>query len=332
MTGEALGKLSDDALLSCSQLPAIAGRSPYATPNDVLIRASQVRQARANNLPDPPRESAGEAAAWGNKLEKTILQEAADRLGLDVQLAVTEAVRHAELPLQGSLDGILWGDGRVVEHDPTAGIYVVGADRIALQGPGVLEAKATRVRPLDEPADYRGPIQVQGLMMCCGYTWGAIATLYQGSELRIYLVGPDFATQEKIRQDCLDFEERLGVWARDGVMDYYPVFSPNDAQQTFARAEDDLPAVELDSELSQLALDLLAARAAIKQMQDLAKACQTRIMDAMGLHTQAIARDEAGEVVATVSWGMQAARKGYTVAAKPPARAASLKVEEVSNE
>jgi hypothetical protein len=185
--------------------------------------------------------------------------------------------------------------------------------------------------PLDEAADYRGPLQCQGLMMCTGYIWSAIATLYRGTELRIYIAAADAAVQEKIKADVFDFEERLGVWERDGVMDWYPAMTPNDAQKTYSKVEDDLPPVMLDDEGSGLVLDLLAAKAAVKQAQALAKACQTRIMDAMGLHSQAIARDEDGNTIATVTWGMSNARKAYSVTAKPPQRAASIKVEEVNH-
>lgn len=61
-----------------------------------------------------------------------------------------------DLPLQGSMDGILEGDGRVIEHDPAAGIYVLNGSSVTLDGPGVAEAKLTRVSHLDTPAAYRG--------------------------------------------------------------------------------------------------------------------------------------------------------------------------------
>lgn len=331
MSALARGKLSDDAVMSCSQLPALMGRSGFQTPNDVLDRAAKVRAARAAGEPDPPRSnSAGEAADWGNRSENMILAEAAARLDLPVQIDVLEAVTHYELKLQGSLDGILQGDGRTIEHDPAAGIYVAGGS-VALTGPGVLEAKLTSVMPLDEPADYRGPLQVQGLMMCTGYTWSAIATLYRGTELRIYIAAADAAVQEKIKADIFDFEERLGVWERDGVMDWYPALTPNDAQKTYSKVEDDLPPVMLDDEDSGLVEDFIAAKAAAKQANALAKLCQTRIMDAMGLHSSAIARDADGNTVATVTWGMSNARKAYSVPAKLPQRAASIKVEEVTD-
>ena len=41
-------------------------------------------------------------------------------------------------------------------------------NKITLNGVGILEAKNTSVRPEDVPAPSRGPIQVQGLMMCSG--------------------------------------------------------------------------------------------------------------------------------------------------------------------
>jgi len=324
-----IGKLSDDAVMSCSRLPAIMGVSGFSTPNDELRKSIASLDARAKNLPEPKRAAAGEAADWGNKMENEILRATAERLQCSIDYQITERVQHDELPLQGSLDGILEGDGRIIEHDPSAGIYVVGADSIALDGPGIAEAKLTGVMPLDEPAPYRGPWQCQGLIMCTGYKWSAIGTLYRGTELRIYLMAADPVMQSKIRADVLDFAERLAVFERDGVADWYPAMTPNDAQETFRVVEDDLPAVELDQEESDLVMDLIAARQAKSAAQKLINAAQTQIMDRMGLHPTAMAKDENGEVFAEVSWGMSAARKAYSVEAKPPKRAGTLKIKEL---
>jgi len=159
------------------------GVSSFSTPNAGLKKSIAALDARAGGLSNPEREPIGEAADWGNRLENDILREIAERLQCDIVDQITERLQHEELPLQGSLDGILAGDGRVIEHDPRTGIYAVGGDSITLDGPGVAEVKLTEVMLLDEPAAYRGPWQVQGLMMCTGYRWAAIGTLYRGTDL-----------------------------------------------------------------------------------------------------------------------------------------------------
>tara|TARA_R110000765_G_scaffold343574_1_gene433623 strand:- start:344 stop:1345 length:1002 start_codon:yes stop_codon:yes gene_type:complete len=326
---EFIGKLSDDAVMSCSRLPALMGVSGFSSPNDEVRKSIAALDARAKGLPDPERDTAGEAAEWGNRLENEILRTTAQRLKLDIDYQITERVQHNELRLQGSLDGIIAGDGRVIDHDPSAGIYVVGADSITLDGPGIAEAKLTGVMPLDEPAAYRGPLQCQGLMMCTGYKWAAIGTLYRGTELRIYLMGADPVMQSKIRGDVLDFSERLADYQKNGVVDWYPALSSNDAQSTFRVVEDDLPPINLDADASDLVMDLIAARQAQAAARKLIEAAQTQIMDRMALHPTAFAKNEDGEVFAEVTWGMSRARKEYSVSAKPAKRAGTLKIREL---
>jgi len=64
---EFIGKLSDDAVMSCSRLPALLGVSGFSTPNDELRKSIAALDARAKGLPDPERSAAGEAADWGNR-------------------------------------------------------------------------------------------------------------------------------------------------------------------------------------------------------------------------------------------------------------------------
>jgi hypothetical protein len=326
-----IGKLSDDAVMSCSRLPAIMGVSGFSTPNDELRTSIDALDARRNGKASAPRSSPSEAADWGNYMENEILRQTAERLDLTVNSQITERVQHEDLPLQGSLDGVLEGDGFVRRHNPVemrGGIYVVGADSITLDGPGIAEAKLTGVMPLDEPAPYRGPWQVQGLMMCTGYKWAAIGTLYRGTELRVYLMAPDPVMQEKIRGDVLDFADRLAVYQKEGVVDWYPALTPNDAQETFRVVEDDLPPIDFNQEESDLVMDLIAAKEARSAAQAMIDAAQTRLMDRMALHPTAFAKNYNGEIFAEITWGMSAARKEYTVPAKPAKRAGTLRIKE----
>ncbi len=328
---EVIGKLSDDHVMSCSRLPALFGMSPWSSPNDELQKSMKAWDAVQDGRdPRADRTAAGEAAYWGNELEDTILAEGAKRLGLDINTQVTERFDHAEIELQGSMDGILAGDGRVIEHDPAAGIYVMDGPSIVLDGPGVAEAKLTRANALDVPAAYRGPVQVQGLMMCSGYSWSAIFTLYQGTELRIYLCGTDDAMQSKIREDVIDFDARMELYTTQNLAEWYPALSPNDAASAYAKPEDDLPAVQFDSEHSQLVMDLIAAKAAEKASKKLVDAVSTRLMDYIGMHPKGVAKDDDGNVFAEVAWPMSSPRKAFSVEAKPAARAKSLRVKELT--
>jgi predicted phage-related endonuclease len=93
-------KLTDDRMLSCSQLPGLMGHSKWSKPNDVLEYA-----VKAINGEDP-RTDAGEAASWGNALEPAILAEMSKRLGIDKWHSPDRAFKHPTLPLGASADAI----------------------------------------------------------------------------------------------------------------------------------------------------------------------------------------------------------------------------------
>ncbi len=124
------GKLTDDRMMSASR------------PNDEL-------QYSINAIDGKPREDIGnEAMGWGNTLEPVVLAEACKRLGIEqYDTNITKPFTTDLLALQCSLDGIAQGNGQTVTSNSDLGIFVVGQDSIVLDGPGVLEAKVTKVYP-----------------------------------------------------------------------------------------------------------------------------------------------------------------------------------------
>jgi predicted phage-related endonuclease len=253
-------KLTDDRMLSCSQLPAIMGHSKWSKPNDVLEYA-----VKAINGEDP-RTDAGEAASWGNALEPAILAEMGRRLQIYKWHSPDRAFKHPTLPLGASADAIAEPvEGMVIHHDPGAGIYVVDGDSIVLDGIGVLESKLTRGHPEDVLPLYRGPIQVQGVMMCTGAKWAAIGTLYSGVELRIFLFKPHAATQQAIRDATVDFENRLHDYQSTGQMNWYPAADSDDANRIWPVARDE--EIDLGDEAATLAGEIAAMKADIKDSE-----------------------------------------------------------------
>lgn len=323
-----IGKITSDLMLSCSRLPAIMGMSQYESPSDCLRSITDAVEAGADYKRNDTVPS--EAAAWGNMAEGMILAEGCRRLGLrDPELEVTEPVIHDTIPLQGSLDGRADGAGLTFTTDPDAGIYVIGQDEITLDGMGVLEAKNTAHYPEDEPAATRGPIQCAGLMMCTGYKWAAIFILYRGNELRCFLYAPDPVMVAKIEADAIEFEARVETFRREGVVDWYPAFSANDAATMYARSEPE-QVIDLDDTMSERVLELIDAQRARKAVTELISKLQGEIMDTMGNHENAVAF-ENGRAIATVKWGMTSARNykakpAYTV---EPSRSKTLKVVEL---
>ena len=325
-----IGKITDDAKMSCSRLPALMGKSNWSTPNDELRKS-----IRANDGEKRSDFAPSEQAHWGNVHEGAILNEMVNRLHnhqrvRDAEFEITEPLRHPTVPLEGSLDGRADGNDLMFRTSIDRGIYVVGQDEIMLCGPGVLEAKSTNAFAEEQPADYRGPIQVQGLMACGGYKWAAIGVLYQGSTLRIFLYEPDPAIIKKIEDDVCDFQRRIDMYGETGELENYPVFSANDAAETFANLETE-KTIDLDDITSELVADLAAAQQAKKSVTKLIGELQTSIMQAMGPHEKAYVRDEDGSVLTEVTWGMSSGRKEYTVAARPASRSKSLRLKEFSD-
>jgi predicted phage-related endonuclease len=260
------GKLTPDYMMSASRLPALLGLSRYQTPNDEL-------QYSINASKGLPREDKqNEAMAWGDRIERLILQETAKRLELlELSTEFDSAFFHKTLPLACSLDGWAHGRGQKIRTDMDAGIIVVGQDEIMLDGYGVLEAKLTAVSPEEMPALYRGPVQLQAQMDIMQARWGAVAVLYQGTVLRIFLFEPHKQTLETIKTAVLEFQDKLERFRADGTIDYYPPATSEDADRLWPAAEDKV--VQLDTEAELLAEKIATAKATItKAAKDCADA------------------------------------------------------------
>ena len=267
-----VGKVTTIQKMSASRLPNIMGFSPWSTPNDELNQTIKARKEGVHHY----EIQVGEAADWGNDLEDIILTRAAERLGLsDLRLEYTEPYLYKDI-LQASLDGGAKAQNLVVNTDPAANIYVMTHDgTITLDGPGVLEAKLTRAAPSDTPAPYRGPIQLQGQMLCTGAQWGVIATLYQGVELYLYVYKADTEMQQKIVMACSDFERRV----RDE--DWYPAMSATEAADMKGDAPEDVE-IDADDELQEKIDRLAHLRTELKAYQALVDDLQLDIMNGMG--------------------------------------------------
>ena len=255
-------KLTSDTMLSCSQLPAIMGHSKWASANDTLSFCMKSIQG------EDARTPAGEAADWGNALEESIIKEMSKRLGLEHYTMPEEAFTHPELPLAASADAIAITplDGLVIKNDPSKGIYVVGAEEIILTGSGVLESKLTKLSPEDTLPLYRGPIQVQGVMMCTGLRWAAIGCLYSGVELRIYLFAPHTATMDAIDVAARDFESRLENFRQTGEPAWYPPQDSKDADRVWPNAKDE--DIDLGDHAEGVASSIVGLKAEIKKLEE----------------------------------------------------------------
>lgn len=279
-----VGKVTPNDMLSASRLPAICGMSKYQSPNDELKNSIDAINGIA------PPDISNESMEWGNKLEPTILTEAAYRLGCSqLDIEHDKPYFHEKWPLSCSLDGTATGPATEVFTDPEKGIYVVGKPSITLMGTGVLEAKLTSMEPEDTPPLYRGPIQLQAQMSIIKASWGALCTLYRGTELRIFLFEPHQETLELIEQKSKEFQDKLDRYKNTGVIDFYDAINPKDAAKTYSGSIDE--PVKLDDYCAELAKLIAQNKEKIKKMTEEIQTAETEIMNIMKAHTVAIAGD-----------------------------------------
>ena len=258
-----VSKVTPDTMMSASRLPGLMGMSKYQTPNDELLYS-------INALKGEPRpDITNEAMAWGNVMEGTILAEAARRLEcFDLVSEHPEPYFHEALPLCCSLDGTAMGTGQVITTDTARGIYVVGADSIVLDGMGVIEAKLTSNRPDDVPPLWRGPIQLQAQMDIVKAKWGCVATLYGGTELRLFLFAPHEDTLDAIDRVTTVFQKKLDFWKETGGIDYFPPQDSKDADTMFPKAFEELEPLPLGIAASKWAERILTNKEKIAELTE----------------------------------------------------------------
>ena len=303
-----VGKKTPDDIVTASVLPVILNRSPYATPNEALKRAIDASEGRPLTYIEQ-----NEPMMWGDALESIILTEAAKRLSLThLETEFDEAVFHDHLPFACSLDGQAIG-GKVFTHDPANGIYVPQGGSVDTTGLGVLEAKNTGNAPEDVPAPHRGPIQLQGQLMCTGYAWGAVCVLYRGNELRIFLYRVDDEMRAEITDAIHEFERRK----RD--IDWYDVLTSSDGNVAWDRVDDGAPALDLnnieDGEYyAEMLLQAKADKKAAEQAIDIAEA---GLKEILGNHEEGSVTVYGADYY--IKWPMRRtkAQPAKTVAAKP---------------
>ena len=292
-----VGKITNDILPSGSRIPSIMGVSPFRSPNDELAASIDAMEGK----PRPPFEV--EAADWGNTLEPIIITEAAKRLGITVkELQVDYALSYLEddeIILQCSLDSIWEGDGRTITTDPDLGVYVIGADSIELNGLGCCESKLTSAMPEEEPPLYRGPLQLQAQMLCAKYTWGVIATLYRGTELRLFFYRASGNMQTKIIDVCKEFTRRVNSKS------WYPAISPADAVKAYPGVDESKPAVELAGETGDFARRLIEIKAQAKILEEEIDQLQAKIMDKLADAEEGYIKNVDGSVAARIKWAMR---------------------------
>jgi len=298
-----VGKLTRDDGPTCSTLATMMGENPYKSRVEQL--ADFIRAKKGEDI----RIEQNSIMRMGDVMEPTLLTEAQHRLGLSkIETDINQAVKHSSISLEGSLDGLCYTDAPLfVKTDATKGIYVMTeSGAITLSGEGVMECKITSTFPEDVPANFRGPIQLQGLMDIKNASYGVLVVLYQSIHFKIFIYPKLPTLIKKIHETVNDFERRINDF------DYFPPESANDAVVIYPDPE------EAPIELESKSLDYIdlynEADFHIKYWKTIKDDAQVKLMDHLGNHLVGTHSFVSNGVKTdyTVKWGKR------TVKAKPP--------------
>lgn len=317
-----VGKLTNDHEMSCSILATAAGENPWKS--EVELLGEMITAKNGGDI----RQEQSVVMSRGDTLEPVLLKQAGEDLGLDRVLVDIELpIRHPSIPLQGSLDGLCWSNGKTIKEDPEKGVYVLtDTKEIYIEGNGVMECKLTSAYPEDEPPSWRGPMQLQGLMDIKAATYGVLVICYQSIYWRYFIYERDDEMVARIHELVKDMDRRIKE------EDFFPPKSPSDAGLIYQDAKDE------HIELEEDALDFIDlynhAEKSIKHWQSVKEDAQVSLMSLLGENTSGSVTLQ--DTTYHVKWPVRTykpqpekvtpAKPGYT------ARQKSISIKEITNE
>jgi predicted phage-related endonuclease len=228
---------------------------------------------RAGRVPLPPVEI--ERAKWGLLLEDAIAAGAAEREGWDIR------------------------PGRYATHESGVGatldriIAAPGPNDAGVSGPGALELKnvdmvqTLRGRAWDGEPPIHVQLQLQAQLLATGFTWGAIAWLVGGNELRILRHRARPAIQAEIAKRARAF------W--QSITDDQPP-QPDGSDATYQTLLAMLPDADDSDEPADLVGDNAAEAAASDYLRGMA-------LEKEGAALKATARNVLLSKIGAARWG-----------------------------
>lgn len=266
-------------------------------------------QAKAGNVPLPPVEA--ERTKWGLRLEEAIATAAAEREGWDVRPG-----RYAshESGLGATLDRII----AAPSPEDYAGGFV---------GPGALELKNVDWLQTRRGKAWQGEppphvlLQLQAQLAATGFTWGAIAWLVGGNDLRVlrYKARPAI---------CAEILKRVRAFWQSIRANNPPL--PDGSDATYRAilalqtdAEDDEPAdLTGDNTAEVAAADYLRGMALAKEGEALKAQARNILLDKIGNARWAKTNAATVSIARTPEKPARIAEPGEKI----PGRAASVRI------
>lgn len=256
-----------------SDLAAILGLSPWATPVDVWMQ----KTGRAESTPTNARMH------WGNTLEQAVAAEYARVTGYRIARA-GRMLQHPTLPLVGHLDRVVSEDGtqpRVSRRNPPSRILEV---KTSGSGDGWGEEGTDEIPPYyaTQCIHYLG---LSGAQVC------DVAVLIRGSDFRRYIIERDEALIEQTQTFAAAW------WERHVVADVAPaVQTVGDARALWPRSGG--ASVTASAEIAAACIELAKVKGDLKELDARESELTAQICATLG--EAEILADEDGRMLA--SW------------------------------
>jgi len=264
-----VGKKTPYDIATCSTLCVIAGVSHWQTQNELLDQA-----IKAHNGEQPEQWEQTITQRMGDVLEPELIREAGRMLGLkSVEVDIEEPIKHDDLPIWGSLDGLGFAENLSFTHKSHNWLLLPEQEEITLDGWGVIECKCTRDYGRDDIEDERGVLQAKALMECSNYNWAAVIVLWQSTDFRIYLYERKQEFNNRLAKWVLDFDRRVKE------KDYYPPVTSADANIVYPVGEDGV--VELNKDLLKHVARIQNNKEEIKRLTEEIDESETLIKEDM---------------------------------------------------
>ena len=264
-----IGKITRDDYCTHSLVPYLFDEGHFKTKQEVLNDCIRARHGESIRTPQTLRQRTGDV------LEKPLIKECMKRLNIDnYDDKVTEKVVHPILPLEGSLDGMAYPEKLTIKEDADNGIWTLDSSEVYLDGKTPIEVKCTSIFPSDIPPDWLGVLQLKAAMATTQATAGILIILWQGTDLRIYVIPKDYTFEQELAERVCDFNRRIDE------EDYYTPQITSDAYIKYPNANDETKILSEDTadllKQHQQTKDMIASLKAVNEK------IQAQIMDEMG--------------------------------------------------
>ena len=209
------GKLSPNDKLSASLMPML-----YDRPHKVL---EKLRNAIEGEQPAEKIDTkVQERMDMGNILEEEIIKLVAARLDISIRYPIEEVMSveigmasdRSPLDIYASLDGIFYASKPKIIIPEDRKIYTADNEQLTLLGPVPVEVKNMQYKPYNSiecmTGDYgRGYLQLQTQMMVAEADFGIIGCLFNGNDMRVFVVKADGEIQNTILSKALILYQHL---------------------------------------------------------------------------------------------------------------------------